>query len=78
MVFQLSEILEWGGLLTKIGRNETLSVYYRTYIPEEIIAKQIVRELSPFRKFLGVAAQPNGMIINQRTSPGLNFSCDLK
>jgi len=38
--------------------------YISTYLKEEIAAEQIVRNLDPFRKFLDVAAQMNGQIIN--------------
>lgn len=38
--------------------------YISTYLKEEIAAEQIVRNLDPFRKFLDVAAQMNGQIMN--------------
>ena len=38
--------------------------YAHTYLKEEIIVEQLVRNLQPFRKFLEVAAQSNGQIIN--------------
>lgn len=41
-----------------------LEAYVETYLKEEIIAEQIVRNIQPFRKFLNIAAQSNGTIIN--------------
>ena len=41
-----------------------LYAYVDTYLKEEIAAEQIVRKLDPFRRFLSVAAQSNGNIIN--------------
>ena len=43
-----------------------------TYLREEIVAEQIVRRLDPFRRFLAVAAQSNGMIVNHA-----NFARDV-
>jgi len=41
-----------------------LESYVDTYISQEIIAEQIIRKLPPFHRFLGVAAQSNGRIVN--------------
>lgn len=41
-----------------------LRAYSQTYLQEEIIVEQIVRKLTPFRRFLQVAAQSNGQIVN--------------
>ena len=41
-----------------------LQSYSLTYLKEEIWAEQIVKNLDPFRKFLEVAAQCHGKIIN--------------
>lgn len=41
-----------------------LKAYAQTYLKEEIITEQIVRNLPPFRRFLDVAAQTNTSIIN--------------
>lgn len=41
-----------------------LKAYAETYLKEEIITEQIVRNLPPFRRFLDVAAQMNTDIIN--------------
>lgn len=47
-----------------IARQRFLITYAHTYLKEEISAEQIVRKLNAFRKFLEVAAQQNGKIIN--------------
>jgi predicted AAA+ superfamily ATPase len=66
----LISFLQWG-LLPKIFEyqdNEKkklfLEAYTSTYLKEEIWAEQFIRELDPFRRFLEVAAQANGKIIN--------------
>jgi predicted AAA+ superfamily ATPase len=41
-----------------------LQAYAQTYLKEEIWMEQLIRNLNPFRKFLEVAAQCNGKIIN--------------
>ncbi len=41
-----------------------LDAYAHTYLKEEIWAEHFVRDLDPFRRFLEVAAQSNGKIIN--------------
>jgi uncharacterized protein len=41
-----------------------LWAYTNTYLKEEIWEEQFVRELDPFRRFLEVAAQMNGKILN--------------
>jgi predicted AAA+ superfamily ATPase len=45
-------------------RSEFLIAYAHTYVKEEIFAEQLVKLLDPFRRFLEVAAQSNGKIIN--------------
>ena len=41
-----------------------LDGYVDTYLKEEVVAEQLVRNLIPFRLFLEVAAQCNGEIVN--------------
>ena len=41
-----------------------MSSYTHTYLKEEILGEQLVREVVPFRKFLGVAAQSSGTVLN--------------
>lgn len=69
-IFQLEAALQWG-MLPKIYSLKTdhekikfLQAYTLTYLKEEVWAEQLVRKIDPFRKFLEVAAQCNGKIIN--------------
>ncbi|MBI3623192.1 ATP-binding protein [Candidatus Pacearchaeota archaeon] len=68
--FNIKNILEWGSL-PKIIKYESsrdkkryLNAYTHTYLKEEIQVEQAVRKIEPFRRFLEVAAQMNGMILN--------------
>lgn len=68
--FHLNDALRWG-MLPKIFEHQTnekkqlyLEAYTNTYLKEEIWAEQFIRELDPFRRFLEVAAQCNGKIVN--------------
>lgn len=69
--FDLKRVLEWGGLPEAIlardweAAREYLNAYVATYLQKEIQEEQWVRNLVPFRKFLAVAAQMNGKIINK-------------
>ena len=69
-VFSLNEALRWGTLPEIFALNDDaekqafLSGYAHTYLKEEIVMEQLVRQLQPFRKFLEVAAQTNGQIVN--------------
>ena len=66
----LDGALRWGtmprifSLDTDDDRRAYLRAYALTYLKEEIVAEQIVRRLDPFRRFLEVAAQSNGAIVN--------------
>lgn len=68
--FNLSRALRFGTLprIWKHNPSETnvdfLRSYALTYLREEIIVEQLVRNLEPFRNFLEVAAQSNGQVIN--------------
>ncbi len=70
-IFELKKVLEWGALpeayLAKspLESREYLNAYVGTYLQKEIQEEQWVRNLSPFRKFLAIAAQMNGKIINK-------------
>jgi len=68
--FDLSRALKFG-TLPKVWANRSdkirrkfLETYALTYLNEEIRAEQVVKNLDPFRKFLEVAAQSNGKILN--------------
>lgn len=68
--FDLDSALRWGtlpkthDLKTSLEKQSYLRSYVNTYLKEEIAAEQIVRKLDPFRKFLQIAAQTSGNIIN--------------
>ncbi|MBU4484108.1 ATP-binding protein [bacterium] len=68
--FDLVDALQFG-TLPKIFQLETqeeksafLKAYSLTYLKEEIWAEHIIRQIDPFRRFLEIAAQSNGQIIN--------------
>lgn len=69
--FDLNKALERGGLPESYlapsdeDAQDYLRAYALTYLEKEIQAEQWVRNLDPFRKFLIVAAQMNGKIINR-------------
>lgn len=68
--FDLQSTLEWGTLPSifsfpdALSRGRYLKTYVRTYLQEEILLEQIVRNVDGFRNFLEVAAQTNGKILN--------------
>ena len=69
--FDLTKALERGGLpdsyLANTGEDSAdyLRAYTLTYLEKEIQQEQWVRKLEPFRRFLIIAAQMNGKIINR-------------
>lgn len=68
--FDLSTCLRFGTLPAALAFNadtdraEFLRAYARTYLKEEVWSEQLIRRLDPFRRFLEVAAQCNGEILN--------------
>ena len=68
--FHLNEVLQWGSLPEIMAcdsdqeRRQFLTSYAHTYLKEEIWDEQFIRQLDPFRRFLEVAAQSNGTLIN--------------
>lgn len=68
--FSLDAVLQWGSLPSVVFaqndelRKEFLYAYAHSYLKEEVWSEQFVRELDPFRRFLEVAAQMNGKVIN--------------
>lgn len=68
--FHLLDALQWGTLpkVTQLStpeeKREFLKAYTLTYLKEEIWSEQIVRKLEPFRRFLPIAAQANGEVLN--------------
>lgn len=68
--FELKKALEFGGLPDaylhqSAAAREYLNAYVVTYLQKEIQQEQWVKNLEPFRKFLSVAAQMNGKIVNK-------------
>lgn len=68
--FHLDQALQWGllpqifDMQTDEERYDFLKSYSHTYLREEIWNEHIVRKLQPFQRFLEVAAQTNGKLIN--------------
>lgn len=67
--FNLLSTLRWGSLpeilfLDTKEKERALYSYVSTYLKEEILVEQIIRKIEPFRKFLEIAAQMNGKILN--------------
>ncbi len=68
--FSLMEGLQWGALPKVVtesdsaGKSEFLYSYIGTYLQEEIILEQVVRQLEPFSRFLEIAAQSNGETVS--------------
>lgn len=69
--FDLDAALRWGTLPTVVHKMQSeedksrfLQAYAQTYLKEEVWLEQLIRKIDPFRKFLEVAAQCNGQIIN--------------
>ena len=83
--FNLHEVLQRGSLpeifnlKDKKEKNRYLNSYVQVYLKEEIIYEQIIRNIQPFRFFLDVAGQCNGMILNYSriaTEAGIDYkSC---
>jgi predicted AAA+ superfamily ATPase len=69
-LFHLHSILERGSLPAVIQYSNQeecyhfLQSYAHTYLKEEIWSEQFIKKLDPFRRFLEVAAQMNGKILN--------------
>lgn len=68
--FSLDEALRWGTLpkiatlVSSTSKELFLDAYVHTYLREEITAEQLVRNIHPFRRFLEIASQSSGTIIN--------------
>lgn len=68
--FDLEFVLRWGSLPEIFSfdeekeRDQFLQAYANTYLKEEIWDEHFVQNLDPFRRFLEVAAQCNGKIVN--------------
>lgn len=81
--FDLQSTLQWGDLPKLLQYNNSeektayLKSYTQVYLKEEIISEQIIRKLDPFRRFLPIAAQQNGEIINY-TNIARDVGADVK
>lgn len=68
--FDLDEALHFGALpevksfTSNLDKSRFLKAYTQTYLQEEIISEQIVRNLPPFRRFLDVVGSQCGQIVN--------------
>jgi len=68
--FKLIDALAWGSLPFVVNSSEELekksflTTYVTTYLKEEIIQEQLIRNVVPFRKFLPIASQVSGTILN--------------
>jgi len=68
--FSLQDVLQWGSLpkLFSLTTDDARAAYLRSYglnyVTTEVQAEQWVRKIEPFRKFLPIAAQMNGKILN--------------
>lgn len=81
--FDLQKSLAWGDLPKLLeydnddAKKNYLRTYTQTYLKEEIVSEQIIRKLDPFRRFLSVAAQQNGEILNF-TNVAKDVGADVK
>ncbi len=68
--FVLDEVLNFGSLAkiteykTVIEKNKFLRSYVETYLKEEVLIEQLIRNLPPFRRFLEISAANDTEIIN--------------
>jgi predicted AAA+ superfamily ATPase len=68
--FELDRILAYGSLPKIFScsddaeRADFLTSYGLTYLNEEVWAEHLIQDLDPFRKFLEIAAQSNGKVVN--------------
>jgi len=70
--FDLNQVLLKGSLPPVIGQNNqdafrTLHAYCRTYLKEEIMDEALVRNVEAFSRFLDIAADQSGSIVNYST-----------
>jgi predicted AAA+ superfamily ATPase len=67
--YDLDSTLRWGTLSRIVtqsndARDDEIRAYASTYLKENIVSEQLIRKIDPFRRFLQVAAQMNGKILN--------------
>lgn len=68
--FNLINVLSFGSLpfvinsKNELEKKSFLTTYINTYLKEEVIQEQLIRNVKPFRKFLPIASQVSGTILN--------------
>lgn len=68
--FDLARVLQWGSLpriansTNPIDKEEFLYAYVNSYLKEELILEQVVRQIEPFSRFLEVAAQTHSETVS--------------
>ena len=68
--FLLDDVLKYGSLPevfsfeSNVDKALFLKAYAQTYIKEEIVSEQIVRNMPPFRRFLDVVGQTDTNVVN--------------
>lgn len=65
--FDLNHCLRWGGLPKAVVQKEPrdyLEAYFHMYLKEEIREEGVVRQIDPFIRFLEIAANLNGQVLN--------------
>ena len=66
--FTIQDLIDWGTLPLILHnpehRVETLETYIDNYLRQELTEEGIVRKMEPFSRFLQVAGQMNGQILN--------------
>lgn len=64
----LQEVVDWGCLPSiitdKDHKKETLITYVDTYLKQELIEEGLIRKLDPFLRFLKIAGQYSGQVLN--------------
>lgn len=68
--FDLSTYLQFGGLpgiynlTSDIDKRRLLKAYAQTYLKEEVVAEQIVRNLPPFKRFLDIVGTHTSEVVS--------------
>ncbi len=66
--FLLNDLIDWGTLPLVLDnldyKQDTLTTYVDNYLRQELLEEGVVRSIEPFARFLIVAGQLNGQILN--------------
>lgn len=69
-IWTIEKVLQWGALPVVLKKpdfaQDTLSAYVQTYLKEEIKEEALVRNVAEFSRFLEIAGQMNGQVLNFR------------